>query len=290
MNRLSRANAGPLLQELQRCVSRADARSAIGILDRLQKSNSAELSPECIVLATRAAIAAHLPKRNVDEIWSRMQICSFTPSIYHYTSVLGQYGKLREASEAVAWFGRIKSANLQPDFRNYSSIMYAYAKCSKTNEATTWLSQAKDDSCIPTAASFSKVVDFFCTKGKQIAPLAEMASRDSIAMGWLLKEMPKHGIVPDVQSFASCIAAHVSAGRDSDGHALWAVMRSSRNLTAGESLQCYEQVLLALSRRQYACAEDGLKLVDEWFGRMTREKVTRVDECKLTWCRVKEES
>ena len=103
MLRLSRTRSHMSIQRLQQCVSKGDATGALDILTQLEHKRS-ELSPECVVLAARAAVVAHWSDARTVAIWSRMEKLSFKPGVHHYASILKQHARLGSAEGAVKWF------------------------------------------------------------------------------------------------------------------------------------------------------------------------------------------
>ena len=183
----------------------------------------------------------------------------------------------------------MQSAKVRIDYSHFAAVMYACAKSGRPSEATYWLSQAKRNSHLPNSSSFSSLVDVFrrgaadggVGKSKVVPTLADVAARDSVAVSWLLMQMPQYGITPDVGTFVKCIAANLSAGRDEVANSLWDCIRNCSFFKSGGqnqggdwSMTHYEPILLVLSRRDFrSCCSDLGPISDSiaaelWFGRM----------------------
>jgi pentatricopeptide repeat protein len=121
------------------------------------------------------------------------------PNLYTYNALLECYAKSKSqgfvASDASSLFDDILAQGIEPNLMTYSSLLHCWARFGLVNQALDVLQRIPN----PDLRVYNIVLSAF------------IRSDDARAAPWALKilrEMPEHGIVPDIYSYNAAISAY----------------------------------------------------------------------------------
>lgn len=132
---------------------------------------------------------------------------NLAPNLYTYNALLECYAKCKSqgfvASDASNLFDEIVAQGMEPNLMTYSSLLHCWARFGLVNQALDILQRIPN----PDLRVYNIVLSAF------------IRSDDARAAPWALKilrEMPGHGIEPDIYSYNAVISAYSNSNNRTD--------------------------------------------------------------------------